>query len=245
MYDIPNDCRAIKGNNMNWPEQYYVAILLLNLAVVMGFVLILWLISIPLKDVSIIDMAFAVILLAVAYCGYQLGPGVSARKQLILALVSIWAVRITWHLVRRNWGHGEDARYSKLRSWVENDRAFVWLSLRKVFLLQGVVLWLVSLPIQAAAIYRTPLELGWIAYVGALICVSGIVIETIADTQLTRFRANPSKAGRTQHWTLAIFTTPELFRRTVRLVGSVCRYVREPMGPCYCHWTARLYPLDR
>lgn len=180
---------------MDWPGQSVTTLLLLNLAVIMGSALILWLISIPLKDVSIIDMAFAVILLAVATCGYWLGPGVTARKQLILLLVGIWAVRITWHLVRRNWGHGEDVRYSKLRTWADDDRAFVWLSLRKVFLLQGVVLWLVSLPIQAAAIYRTPAELGWIAIVGAIICGVGIVMETIADAQLTHFRASSSNAG--------------------------------------------------
>lgn len=180
---------------MDWPGQNDIAILLLNLAGIMGAVLILWLVSIPLRDVSIIDMAFALILLGVTCFGYQFGPGVAARKQLILALVAVWAVRITWHLVRRNWGHGEDARYSKLRSWVDNDRAFVWLSLRKVFLLQGVVLWLVSLPVQVALIYRVPPELGWIAYAGAFICAAGMVIEAIADLQLTRFRANPANAG--------------------------------------------------
>lgn len=173
----------------------YANILAINFSVIIGSVLALWLLSIPLRDVSIIDMAFAVILLAVAYCGYQLGPGVAARKQLILILVGIWAVRITWHLVRRNWGHGEDARYSKLRSWVDDDRAFVWLSLRKVFLLQGMTLWLVSLPVQAAMIFGTPLELGWIAYAGAFICGAGIIIETISDAQLTRFRANSAHAG--------------------------------------------------
>ena len=68
---------------MDWPGQSIEALVLLNLAIIMGSVLILWLISIPLRDVSIIDMAFAVILLAVASCGYWLGPGVAARKQLI------------------------------------------------------------------------------------------------------------------------------------------------------------------
>lgn len=175
--------------------QFDVAVPLINLAIIMGSVLILWLISIPLRDVSIIDMAFALILLAVTYSGFALGSGVVARKQLILTLVGIWAIRITWHLVRRNWGHGEDVRYSKLRTWVNDDRAFVWLSLRKVFLLQGVVLWLVSLPVQAALTYRTPMELGWISFIGAFICGAGILIETIADAQLTRFRANSSNAG--------------------------------------------------
>ncbi len=166
-----------------------------NLGLALGSVLILWLISIAIRDVSIIDMAFAVILALVAVSSSCLSDSTHGRKPLILTLIGIWAVRITWHLVRRNWGHGEDARYSKLRSWVKDDRAFVWLSLRKVFLLQGVVLWLVSLPVQIAMILRTPLNIGWVAYVGAAICIGGIIVETIADVQLTRFRANPANKG--------------------------------------------------
>lgn len=173
----------------------FANILTVNFAVIIGCVLFLWLISIPLRDVSIIDMAFAIILCLVAVSTYYLSDNIHDRKPLVLVLVAIWAIRITWHLVRRNWGHGEDARYSKLRSWVEDDRAFVWLSLRKVFLLQGVVLWLVSLPMQAAMVLRTPLELGWIAYVGTLVCAGGIIFEAVADAQLTRFRANPSNQG--------------------------------------------------
>ncbi len=173
----------------------FANVLAVSFAVIIGCVLILWMISIPLRDVSIIDMAFAVILFLVTTTSYTLGEIPSGRKQFILALVGIWALRITWHLVRRNWGHGEDARYSKLRSWVDDDRAFVWLSLRKVFLLQGIVLWLVSLPVQAAMFLDTPLELGWIGYVGAFICGAGIVLEAIADNQLTRFRAEPLNAG--------------------------------------------------
>ena len=170
-------------------------ILIVNLLLTIGSALLLWLLSIPLRDVSIIDMAFAVILLVVTTCSYLLGAAPEDRKQLILVLVAVWAARITWHLVRRNWGHGEDVRYSKLRTWVDDDRAFVWLSLRKVFLLQGVVLWLVSLPIQAAMILATPPELSWVAFFGAFICVAGIIIETLADAQLTHFRADVSKAG--------------------------------------------------
>ncbi len=180
---------------MEWLAQYDLTIFPLNLGIIMGCVVLLWLISIPIKDVSIIDMAFALILLGAASSAYLLGPGVENRKQLIVGLVALWALRITWHLVRRNWGHGEDARYSKLRSWVNNDRAFIWLSLRKVFLLQGIVLWLVSLPIQMAMVYSTPAQLGWVAFLGSAICLAGIVIETIADAQLTKFRANPANKG--------------------------------------------------
>lgn len=177
-----------------WPD---IGLLLaVNLGVTMGAVLLLWLISIPLRDVSIIDMSFAVILLTVALVTYGLTEGSAPRKQLIVLLVALWAARITFHLVRRNWGHGEDPRYTKLRSWVADDRAFIWLSLRKVFLLQGIVLWLVSLPIQVGQVYEAPAGLGIAGKAGVLVWLLGFVFEAVADHQLARFRADPANKGR-------------------------------------------------
>jgi len=166
-----------------------------NAAIALSAVVVLWLVSIAIRDVSIIDMFFAVILFAIAGSSYLLSQGVPVRKQLILALVGIWALRITTHLVKRNWGHGEDVRYSKRRTWVNDDRAFVWLSLRQVFLLQGVVIYFVSLPVQLGQVIKSPLELGWPTYVGAFIWLVGMVFETVADLQLTRFRADPANKG--------------------------------------------------
>jgi len=176
-----------------WQE--FGVLLAANFGVAMAAVLILWLISIPLRDVSIIDMFFAVIILAMAAVSYLLGDGVPLRKALVCSLVGIWALRMTAHLVKRNWGHGEDARYTKLRSWVADDRSFYWLSLKKVFLLQGVVLWFASLPIQIAQAYSTPTSLGWPAYLGVGLWAVGLYFETVADIQLTRFRANPDSKG--------------------------------------------------
>jgi steroid 5-alpha reductase family enzyme len=175
--------------------QEIALLLAANLGVALAAVILLWLVSIPLRDVSIIDMFFAVILFAVAAASYLLAEGVAVRKQLIVVLVGILAARITIHLMRRNWGHGEDPRYSKLRTWVANDRSFVWLSLKKVFLLQGIVLWFVSLPIQVAQVYTAPAALGLSAYLGIVVWVVGFFTETIADLQLTRFRADPANKG--------------------------------------------------
>ncbi len=157
--------------------------------------LLLWLISIPLRDISIIDMFFAVILFAITAVSFVIGDGVTARKQLLLVLVGLWALRITVHLIKRNWGHGEDPRYTKLRSWANDDRSFIWLSLRKVFLLQGVVIWFVSLPVQFAAAYASPPVLGWPAWLGAGVWAVGFFFESVADYQLTQFRANPANKG--------------------------------------------------
>lgn len=165
-----------------------------NLGVAIAAVVLLWLASIRLRDVSIIDMFFATILLAIAVVSYGLGDGLPERKRLIVALVAIWALRMTVHLVKRNWGHGEDPRYSKLRTWVSSERAFVWLSLRQVFLLQGVVIWFASLPVQLGQAFTT--ALGWPAMVGCGVWLIGMVFETVADVQLTKFRADPANRER-------------------------------------------------
>jgi len=166
-----------------------------SFVVAIAAVLLLWLISIPLRDVSIIDMFFAVILAGITAVCIMLGSGASQRKWLIAVLVGAWGLRITVHLVRRNWGHGEDPRYTKLRSWVPDDRSFNGLALRKVFLLQGVVLWFVSLPIQFTAGQPDPSPLGPMAWAGAAVWLLGFSFEWIADEQLRRFRADPAKRG--------------------------------------------------
>ncbi|NBC23636.1 MAG: DUF1295 domain-containing protein [Gammaproteobacteria bacterium] len=207
-----------------------VPVLLVNLGVTLGAVLVLWLISIPLRDVSIIDMVFALILLAVTGTTYAMTDGAEPRKNLILALVALWALRITAHLVARNWGHGEDARYTKLRSWVADDRAFIWLSLRQVFLLQGIVLWLVSLPVQVGQIYREPADLGIAAFAGAALWLVGFVFETVADWQLTRFRADPANRGK------VLDTGLWRYSRHPNYFGELCVWWGLFLIACDNHW---------
>ena len=175
--------------------QELLILLFTNFGVAMVAVVVLWLISIPLRDVSIIDMFFALILLSITAVSFVLGSGVEARKQLLLLLVGLWAIRITAHLVKRNWGHGEDPRYTRLRSWTKDDRSFVWLSLKKVFLLQGIVIWLVSLPVQVGQTYTTPAALGWLAWLGTGVWAVGLFFESVADYQLARFRADENNRG--------------------------------------------------
>ncbi|MEM9759173.1 MAG: DUF1295 domain-containing protein [Pseudomonadota bacterium] len=169
--------------------------LLANLGVALGAVLGLWLLSIPLRDVSIIDMVFGVIMSTIVALSWLRGGSAHPAAHIMLALVLLWALRMTTHLVRRNWGHGEDARYTKLRSWVEGEWAFHWLSLRKVFLLQGVVLWLATLPAQVFLLAPEAPSLPPLLWVGAAIAVIGLLWETIADTQLAAFRRTVELRG--------------------------------------------------
>lgn len=170
-------------------------LLAMNFGVAIAAVVMLWLISIPLKDVSIIDMVFALIMTAIVCNSVLQAEVFGSADKIMFALIVAWAVRVTTHLVIRNWGHGEDPRYSKLRNWVEGEWAFHWLSLRKVFLLQGVVLWFATLPAQVAMLSAEPLEPTFVTYLGAAIAIVGLFWETVADIQLTAFRKNPTLKG--------------------------------------------------
>ena len=102
----------------------------LNLGVAFSAAVALWLCSIPLRDVSIIDRFFALVMLAItvasAFWSHAIGP----LQWLLLGMVLLWALRITGYLTARNWGHGEDPRYSKLRNWVDNDRVSISVGVR-------------------------------------------------------------------------------------------------------------------
>lgn len=179
---------------MPWNE--LITVLAATAGIALAAVLLLWLLSIPLRDVSIIDMAFAAIIALLVIAARQVAGGAGPANDLTVALVAIWALRMTVYLVRRNWGHGEDPRYSRLRSWVPEGRSFHWLSLRQVFLLQGVVIWLLTLPQQIAMVTGDQVAIGPLAWAGLALWLLGFFFETVGDWQLARFKADPANRGR-------------------------------------------------
>jgi steroid 5-alpha reductase family enzyme len=169
------------------------ALLGTNLLLVMTLMTGLWLISIVLKDVSFIDSFWAYGMVIVAATSYGLADGVPQRQQLLLVLTAIWGLRLGTYLFLRWRREGADRRYVALLSKAPgNPHVF---SLTKVFLLQGVLLWLVTLPVQLGQLAQAPAVLGPLAYAGAALALVGIAFESIGDWQLARFKADPANAG--------------------------------------------------
>lgn len=162
--------------------------------------LIVWLISIPLKNVSIVDIAWGSGFVVVGWTGFLtcavVNPGWS--HLLLPTVVSIWGLRLTVYLSWRNLGKPEDYRYAAMRE--KHGPSFVWSSLLRVFLLQGVVMWIVALPLQAAAALPvTQVEGGAPCFVltglGIACWVTGFLFEAVGDFQLARFKSNPDNRG--------------------------------------------------
>ncbi len=168
--------------------------LLFPLFLIMILISLLWLVSVMLKDASIIDIAWAPSFLAVTLAAgwnHAVGP----RAALITALIALWAIRLGAYLYGR-WrkkGH-EDYRYAAMRRKAGGSR-FTFTSLVRVFWLQGALVWIISWPLQET-VRAARFPLGPLDYVGAAMALAGILLEATADMQLTRFLADPASAGK-------------------------------------------------
>ncbi len=136
---------------------------------------------------SVVDVTWGLGFAAVALTTYclSIGSGDAARRLLVAALTPVWGLRLAAHIAARNWGHGEDPRYDKLLDRHPGNRkigAFI-----HVYLTQGIVLWIVSLPVQVASYESEPLN--WISVLGIAIWFVGFSCESIGDWQLSRFKA--------------------------------------------------------
>lgn len=168
--------------------------MLIGLATVIALGLLLWLLSLAVRDSSIVDIAWGplILLIGVSYYVTTAGPG--TRAQVMLALVALWAVRLAVHIGSRNLGHGEDFRYAAWRA--ENPGTWWIRSYFKVFLLQGVIAWIVAMPIYYAVTVSAPAVFGWWDFAGIAVFAFGFLFEAIGDEQLRRFKANPANKGR-------------------------------------------------
>jgi steroid 5-alpha reductase family enzyme len=154
----------------------------------------LWLFSLLIKDASIVDIFWGAGFVITAGIYFYLTPhGFITRKLLIASLTAIWGLRLSIHIMLRNWGNSEDFRYRKWRN--ESGRNWWWYSFFKVFALQGLLMWIISIPLLAAQFSPTPARLIWLDYLGIIVWGFGFVFEAGGDWQLGRFRANPDNKG--------------------------------------------------
>ena len=170
----------------------------LNAAILIGIVLVLWLISIRIDDVSFIDAFWGagMGLLAVAsWLHVPGGPG--ALGTLIMAMTALWGFRLGIYLFLRWRKHGEDQRYERILRKDREKGRFVWAALTKVWLGQAVLLFLVSSPAQVGILAAEQRDaIPPLAWAGVALWGVGIFFEWVGDWQLSRFKADPANDGK-------------------------------------------------
>ena len=163
-----------------------------GLAIILIVGVATWIVSVIKRDVSIVDSLWSLMFLIAAVVYALVLPETGPRATLTLVLVALWSFRLAGYIAWRNWGEGEDYRYQQIRA--NNEPNFTVKSLYIVFGFQGILAWIISLPLLAAMASLNSLNA--LDYVGVLVWAVGMFFETVGDWQLARFKADPVSKGK-------------------------------------------------
>ena len=166
----------------------------LNLVALLALMFTGWLISLVLRNVTIVDTLWGLGFVLVGWITFYMAGGYAGRKILIAVLTTLWGLRLAAHLSWRNWGAGEDPRYGAWRK--ASGKQFWIVSLFKVFILQAVFLWVIALALQIGQIAPTPEHFTGFDLLGLLVWLLGFFFEAVSDFQLARFKADPETKGK-------------------------------------------------
>ena len=161
--------------------------------IIMGLMTLLWLLGVYLKNASIVDPFWGTGFVVLAWFYFSQTDGNNGRKLLIAILATLWGLRLSLYLLWRNHGKGEDPRYQKFRQNYGPER-YWWFSFFQVFLLQGVLMLLISTPLLGAQIRGGGIN--WLDGLATAVFIIGFIFEAGGDFQLARFKANPANKGK-------------------------------------------------
>jgi steroid 5-alpha reductase family enzyme len=171
--------------------------------------------SIATKNHSVIDIWWGpgfVVVAAVSYLVSIGSDGNDTRRLVVLVLTALWGLRLGLYIGNRNRGHGEDKRYTALMRH-QTGNLIVFL-VKKIYGLQAVLIWFVSLPVQVAMYESASLSV--IGGIAIALWVVGFGFEAVGDWQLSRFKADPANAGKIMDRGLwALTRHPNYFGDTV------------------------------
>jgi steroid 5-alpha reductase family enzyme len=167
-------------------------ILLLTAYTSLILFVITFLFAVLLRNNGIVDILWGLGFVVIAWVAYGFAEP-NLAKNLILAYVTVWGARLAIHIATRNWGKGEDFRYKQMReSW---GRHWVTRSFFQVFLLQWLLMQLVSVPIVIGLTGKLSIS-PLLLILGMIIWLTGFFFEAVGDYQLSVFKKKKSSKGK-------------------------------------------------
>ena len=184
--------------------------------------------SLVKKRNDVADTAWGLGFMLLAWVSFYLGQAQGARGILVGVLVSIWGMRLAWHIHRRNKDKAEDYRYAKWRE--EWGRWFYVRSYGQVYLLQGFLLFLIVFPILLIN-KSIGQDLGFLDFIGLAVWILGFMFESVADAELARFIKDPANKGKLMQSGLWRYTRhPNYFGEVTMWWGIWCIALSVPYG---------------
>ncbi len=202
---------------------FFLSIVVLLVYMTAIFGLALW-----LKDNSIVDVAYGVAFVVACGLAFLVYGDGHPRQWLVVALITIWGLRLAWHICLRKQGEGEDFRY---RQWREEwGDTLIWRSFLQIFMLQGAVIFCVALP--ALLVINSPgSRLGALDVSGVLVWLIGFGFEAVGDWQLLCFKRKAENRGKIIQSGLWRYTRhPNYFGEALLWWGLFLIAVKAPYG---------------
>ncbi len=168
----------------------FIALLILGTSTVLLLQTGWFLCSVVWRRNDIADIAWGLHIALLSILGFLIYG--NHRGLLVASLVTVWGLRLSWHIARRVRNRPEDERYA---TWRRDWGKKVYLrSYLQVFVLQGLLSVIVAIPALLAASIPAP----WspLDAIGTMVWAAGFSFEAIADRQLRQFRADPTNAGK-------------------------------------------------
>ena len=142
---------------------------------------------------DVADVAWGLGFMLMAWTSYLLGPAQSARGFIVGLLISVWGIRLAWHIHTRNSGKAEDYRYATWRE--EWGRWFYLRSYLQVYILQGLLLFLIVSPVLLIN-KSINTDFNYFDLLGVAVWLFGFIFELVGDAQLANFIKNPLNKGK-------------------------------------------------
>ncbi len=165
--------------------------LIQSLIVIIAYFTIWYVLAVILKNASIVDIGWGFGFVVVAWINFL--QDITIIPIITTVIVSLWGLRLAFHVFKRNYGKPEDFRYAKFRkNW---GNSYYIRSFFQLFMFQALIMFLVS--IEFIYIYINPsiMHLSLII-IGSVVWLAGFLVELISDKQLEIFIGNKSNKGK-------------------------------------------------
>lgn len=171
-----------------------MTILLISLVVLLLYMSVLFGIGMLTKNNSVADVGYGIAFTVVIAATLFQAPPTPGSALIVVLLPFVWALRLALRIYAKNKGKPEDFRYKAWRdAW---GSTFVVRSFFQIYILQGLVVYLVALPVLLALVYPASTPITALVLFGAVLWLIGFFFEAVGDYQLDQFIRDPQNKGK-------------------------------------------------
>src|ERR1043165_8304933 len=163
---------------------------LLSAICIFNFMVVMFIVAQLVKNNSIVDIGWGFGFVMVTVVTYFVYGDERFHQKLVSYLVVVWGLRLSIYIGIRNIGQPEDFRYANWRTqWGSN---FLWRSFFQVFMLQGLIMFINTLPVVVVNNDLTIFKSYKTLYpVGCVVWLIGFMFEAVGDFQMYMFKSDP------------------------------------------------------